>query len=54
MKSLLVRAGWFGAQEDIALREGVATIGWKEMPNLSGVKSKEELEKLFIQVNNYD
>jgi predicted Mrr-cat superfamily restriction endonuclease len=36
-------------QQDAALREGVVTIGWKEMPNLSWIKSKEDLEKLYIK-----
>ena len=49
MSLWMVRAGRFGAQEDVALREGVATIGWDEMPTLSGVKSKEELEKLYVK-----
>ena len=50
MSLWMVRAGRFGLQEDIALREGVATIGWDKMPNLSGIKSKEELEKVFVKV----
>lgn len=49
MSLWMVRAGRFGLQEDTALREGVVTIGWDEMPNLSGIKSKEELEKLYVK-----
>jgi restriction system protein len=45
----MVRAGKHGEQEDIALREGVVTVGWKDMPNLSGIKTKEDLEKLYIK-----
>jgi restriction system protein len=45
----MVRAGKYGEQEDAALKEGVVTIGWKDLPDLSGVKSKEELEKLYLK-----
>ncbi len=49
MSLWMVRAGRHGEQEDTALREGVVTIGWKEMPSLSGIKAKEELEKLYVK-----
>jgi restriction system protein len=49
MSLWMVRAGKHGEQEDVALEKGVATIGWKEMPNLSGIKSKDELENVYIR-----
>jgi len=45
----MVRAGRHGEQEDAALREGMVTIGWKDIPNLSGIKTKEELEKVYVK-----
>jgi restriction system protein len=47
----MVRAGRHGEQEDIALSEGLVTIGWNELPDLSKIKSKEELEKLYWENN---
>lgn len=49
MSLWMVRAGRHGDQEDTALRDGVVAIGWKDMPNLSGIKSKEELENLYMK-----
>lgn len=42
----LVRAGKNGERQDLALKEGLAVIGWEELPDLSKVSSKEDLEKL--------
>jgi len=39
----LVRAGRSGEYEDLALKSGRALIGFDEVPDLSSVKSKEEL-----------
>jgi restriction system protein len=47
MSLWLVRAGRHGEQEETALKEGVVTIGWDRLKDLSGIKSKEELEKLY-------
>jgi restriction system protein len=49
MSLWMVRAGKHGEEEDVALREGVVTMSWKNLPNLSGAKSKEELEKLYVK-----
>jgi restriction system protein len=49
MSLWMVRAGRHGEQEDGALREGVVTIGWKDLPNLSGIKNKEKLEEVYVK-----
>jgi len=46
----LVRAGKSGQQEDVALDKGLAVIGWEELPDLSPIKSREELEQLYRRV----
>ena len=46
----LVRAGRRGEQEQIALDQGLVTIGWNELPNLSAVKSREALADLYRQI----
>lgn len=46
----MVRAGKNGQQEDAALDNGLATIGWQELPDLSDIQSREELENLYHQV----
>lgn len=43
----LVRAGKRGERESLALEEGVAVIGWEDLPDLSDVKTKEELHTLL-------
>lgn len=43
----LTRAGQNGEQEDAALDKGMAIIGWDDLPDLSYVKTKEELAKLM-------
>ena len=47
MSFWLVRAGSHGEQEQVALEENVVTIGWNEFPNLSNVKSREELYQVY-------
>lgn len=42
----MVRAGRYGEREATALDKGIAVIGWDELPDLSQVKSREELDKL--------
>jgi len=42
----MVRAGAHGEQEAIALENGVAVIDWRDLPDLSGVKTREELAAL--------
>jgi restriction system protein len=43
----LVRAGRNGEAENLALNEGLAVIGWGELPDLSTLKSREELTELY-------
>ena len=47
----LVRAGRWGEQEQAALDEGLVTIGWNELPDLSGIKSREALTALYREKN---
>lgn len=42
----MVRAGKHGEAEDIALDEGIAAIGYDELPSLSPVKSRQEMDAL--------
>jgi restriction system protein len=46
----LVRAGRNGEREDFALENGVAVIGWSELPDLSGTKSREDVKALLQKV----
>jgi restriction system protein len=46
----LVRAGSHGEREELALEQSLAVIGWEELPDLSGVKSREALEALCHEV----
>lgn len=46
----LVRAGKSGQQEDVALDKGLAAIGWGELPDLSQIQSREDLEQLYRNV----
>jgi restriction system protein len=43
----LVRAGRSGEYEDLALKSGRMLIGFDEVPDLSSVKSKEELFEIL-------
>lgn len=43
----MVRAGRHGEQESIALENGLAIIGWDELPDLSGIVTREELYNLL-------
>ncbi len=45
----LVRAGKHGEQEPGALEKNVISIGWNEFGDLSGIKSKKELTKLYLE-----
>lgn len=50
MRVWLVRAGRAGEQEDFALANGCAVIGWSRMDDLSAVESRDELfEELRIR-----
>src|SRR5215469_9335806 len=43
----LVRAGRNGEAENLALNEGLAVIGWGELPDLSTLKSRDEMTELY-------
>lgn len=51
MSLWLVRAGRHGEQEQGALEKDVVTIGWNELPDLSNLKSRSELTKVYIQIH---
>lgn len=40
----LVRAGKYGEDENLALEKGWAVVGWHEMPDVSSVKSFDEMK----------
>lgn len=44
-RAWLVRAGSHGEREELALREGLAVIGWDELTDLSGHDTRESLMK---------
>ncbi|MBA2133974.1 restriction endonuclease [Capillibacterium thermochitinicola] len=46
----LVRAGSFGESEELALTKNIAVIGWEELPDLSGINSREDLWELLEQI----
>ena len=50
MSLWMVRAGKHGEQEQGALEHSVVTIGWNELPDLSHVKNRDELAKLYAEV----
>lgn len=43
----LVRAGKHGERENLALEKGLALPGWDELPDLSNIKTREELLDLL-------
>ena len=49
MSVWLVRAGSRGEQEEAALSNNVATIGWEELPDLSKIGTREELQELYTK-----
>ncbi len=46
----IVRADKHGEQEDGALKHGVVTIGWNQLPNLTNFKDKSELEESYVEI----
>jgi len=51
MSLWLVRAGRHGEQEQGALEHNVVTIGWNEFSDLSQIRTRDELAKLYARVN---
>jgi restriction system protein len=50
----VVRAGGNGDQETTALDNNLVTIHWNELPDLSGVESRDEVEALYRMANPDD
>jgi restriction system protein len=50
----LVRAGKRGEQEQTALDNNLVTIHWNELSDLSGVKNREDLAKLYRNANPHE
>ncbi len=46
----MVRSGRYGEREELAIEKNVAIIGWDGMPNLSGIKSREQLRELLEKI----
>jgi restriction system protein len=46
----LVRAGRHGEGEGVALQQNLAVIGWRELPDLSGITARDELAALLRSV----
>lgn len=51
MSLWMVRAGAHGEQEQGAIDNNVVTIGWNELPDLSKLKNKGELTKLYVRIH---
>lgn len=47
MSLWIIRAGRHGEYENFALDNNVVVAGWQKLPDLSGIKSREELETLI-------
>jgi restriction system protein len=45
MKAWLIRAGRDGQDEGMAIEQGIAVIGWEEMPDLSSVTTFEDMKR---------
>lgn len=50
MAIYLVRGGRHGEREAICLDRNIIAIGWVELPDLSNIKTKEELKGLYAKV----
>lgn len=46
----MVRAGKYGEREQMALDKNLAIIGWDELPDLAGIKDREDLTALLEKV----
>ena len=43
----LIRAGKHGEREDLAMKNGVACMGWDQLPDLTQVSSRGEMAELI-------
>ena len=46
----MVRAGAHAEHQAVALDNGVSVIDWRDLPDLSQIETKDELEALHRQV----
>ena len=46
----MVRAGQHGEREDFALNNGVAIVGWYQMPDMASFTSREALQEVYAKV----
>jgi restriction system protein len=46
-----VRAGKHGENEHYALEKNIVTIGWNEIPDISTITAKKDLEDLYLSIN---
>ena len=49
MSLWLVRAGKYGQDEDFSINEKRSIIGWEDLPDLSGIQTRDELKALHQQ-----
>jgi restriction system protein len=47
----LVRAGRNGEQEDLVLEQNLAVIGWRQIPDLNRINSRDELKALYAELD---
>jgi restriction system protein len=50
MSLWLVRAGKHGEQEDKVIESRIIAIGWLQLPDLSSIKSRDDLKKLYEKI----
>jgi len=50
MKLWTARAGKYGEQEQVCIKDALITIGWNDLPDLRMFKSREELAEEFQRV----
>ncbi len=43
----MARAGKRGSQESVAINENLVTIGWNELPDLTSIKTREQLDEIY-------
>jgi restriction system protein len=46
----MVRTGRYGERENFALEKGFVVIGWDEMPDLSNIKSFDEMKEFHLKI----
>ena len=50
MKLWTIRAGRYGEQEQTCLDENLVTIGWNDLPNLKGFKTRDDLTAEYQKI----